>query len=213
MRAFIARDIRLAVLRVLRRALMVAPFGVIFAGQPGLALDIQATRIEGRCVGIALDGEIRRNEAADAIKRIDTAAERCGTRNILIGRMPGGSVRDAVAIGMAIRAREYITAMLPNSQCYSACGLVYLGGVQRYWSDGARFIIHRPEIRETFASLAEETAAYEDLKARLIAYVSDMGANPDYVEAMYAVRMGSHELVNQQQMNAWSLFMTVGLPF
>jgi hypothetical protein len=193
-------------------AIIAAAIATLSAGQ-SYALDVRPMQVDGRCDAIQLDGEIRSGEAPDVIKRIDTAAAQCATRNMVIGRMPGGSVNDALEIGAAIRAREYVTAMLPNTECYSACGLVYLGGVQRYWREGARFIIHRPHIRANFSNVADETTAYEELKGRLIRYVSDMGASPDYVDAMYAVSPPGHVTVNRRDMNAWALFMIIGLPF
>lgn len=169
--------------------------------------------VGGRCVGIVLNGEIRRGEAPTAIQRLSDAAERCATRTVVIGKMPGGSVYDALAIGTALRAADYATVALAGSQCHSACGLVYLGGVHRYWQDRARFMIHRPVIYDSFPSLTAEIAAYEDLKERLIRYATDMGGNPDYVEAMYAVPSGQVAEVTSAQRTAWSLSTTGGLPF
>lgn len=183
------------------------------ASGPAEALDVMPWKAGGRCAGIVLSGEIRRSEATDAIRRIDAAAARCVTRILVIGKMPGGSVNDAVAIGAAIRAKGYVTAAVPLSQCYSACGLVFLGGTQRYWHEQALFVIHRPRIYETFKDVATEIAAYEDLRGRLSRYVSGMGANADYVDAMYDVAPQDTRPVNPAQLTAWGLFTTVGQPF
>ncbi len=175
-------------------------------------------RLDGPCKAIVFNGDIARNEAAAFIKRMVAAAERCGTRNIIVHKMPGGSVNDALAIGEAIRSREYVTAMLPDSICASACGLIYLGGVQRYWRQGARFIIHRPEIRGAtpFKSVAESDHAYDRLKLRLIRYVASMGASPDYVDLMYIEpkRPGpSERTLDGLDMMRLSLFTHTGVPF
>ena len=166
-------------------------FVVLICGVTGRAqaLGLSEWNVDGLCRGVVLNGDIARNEAPELIKRMIAMAERCGSRTIVMERMPGGSVNDAIAVGEAIRSREYITVMLPGSICASACGLIYLAGVQRYWRPNARFIIHRPEIRVTmpFKSIAEENQAYDELKIRLIRYVAAMGANPDYVEAMYVI--------------------------
>jgi hypothetical protein len=156
---------------------------------PAQALNLGEWKRDGLCRGIMLDGDIARDEAASFIKRLIAAVERCGERTIVVLNMPGGSVNDAIAIGEAIRSRDYVTVALPNSICASACGLIYLGGVQRYWAVGARFIIHRPEIRgaTSFKTVAESDHAYDALKSRLVDYVAAMGGNPDYVDLMYAV--------------------------
>lgn len=197
----------------MRATLVVAVVILVAAADHADALEVGSLRLEGRCVGAELNGEIRHGEAVQALKRIEATATQCGTRTVIIGKMPGGSASDAIAIGEALRAREYVTAVLPNSDCYSACGLVYLGGVHRYWREGARFLIHRPQILTTFKSVAEETEAYEQLRDRLIRYVANMGASPDYVDAMYAFGPRDHAILSLQQLNAWALFMTDGAPF
>ena len=158
-------------------------------GSSAQALGMAEYKIDGRCRAIVLSGDISGGEAQYFIPQMIAAADRCGTNVIVMQAMPGGSVTDAIAIGEVVRAREYVTAMLPNSVCASACGLIYLAGVQRYWRPNGKFVIHKPEIRSSrpFKSLAEEHQAYDDLKVRLIRYVSGMGANPDYIEAMYVV--------------------------
>lgn len=167
--------------------------GAVWLSSRAQAIDIREWQSGGLCKAIVLSGDIARNEAAKFIPHMTAAVDRCGARTIIAHRMPGGSVNDAIKIGEAIRAREYVTATLPDSVCASACGLIYLAGVQRYWNPGARFLIHRPEIRTAtpFKSVAEEDQAYGDLKSRLVGYVAAMGGNPDYVDLMYAVSKDS----------------------
>ena len=195
-------------------AAAVAAAAVVAVGAPVAALDLKPLHVDGRCVGIQLDGDIRRGEGAGAIQRITDAMESCATHNLFVGRMPGGSVNDAIAIGEAVRAREYVTVMQPSSICASACGLIYLGGVQRYWRQNARFIIHRPEIRPVtpFKSIGEENQAYDELKLRLIRYVAALGGNPDYVEAMYTAGSRERTLENVD-LTRLGLVTLVGAPF
>jgi hypothetical protein len=180
---------------------------------PVHALDVADYRIDGRCQAVMLSGDIAREESAAAIRRIVDAAERCGTRIIVMSKMPGGSVIDAIYIGSIIRAREYVTAMLPDSVCASACGLIYVGGTQRFWRSGGRFVIHRPEIRASFKTPADELQAYENLRTRLAHYISTMGGNPDYVDAMYAVRPGGYEQLDERDLTRLGLVTAVGSPF
>lgn len=203
--------------RALRDSIIAALVGVAamaVSNGPLAALDLKPLHLDGRCVGIQLDGDIRRGEAADVLKRIDAAMESCATRNLFVGRMPGGSVNDAIAIGEAVRFREYVTVMQPSSICASACGLIYLGGVQRYWRQNARFIIHRPDIRPAtpFKSIGEENQAYDELKLRLIRYVAALGGNPDYVEAMYSTGSKERTLENVD-LTRLGLVTLVGTPF
>jgi hypothetical protein len=200
-----------AVVRRTVRA-MAALAGIV-PGTAAHALDLAEYRLDGRCQAVALTGEIRRGEGAAAAQRIVEAAERCGTGTLVVRQMPGGSVSDAVDIGTAIRAREYVTALLPDSVCASACGLIYVAGTRRFWRPGGRFVIHRPDIRASFQTAAEETREYERLRARLAQYVSSMGGNPDYVDAMYAVPSGRVEQLDERDLTRLGLVTTVGSPF
>jgi hypothetical protein len=193
-------------------AMAACSVGVV-CGAPALALDVADYRIDGRCQAVLLSGDIATRESASAIRRIVEAAERCGTRTIVVSKMPGGSVVDATDIGSVIRAREYVTAMLPDSVCASACGLIFIGGTQRFWRSGGRFIIHRPEIRATFKTPADELQQYESLRTRLAQYISVMGGNPDYVDAMYAVRPGGSEQLDERDLTRLGLVTAVGSPF
>lgn len=54
----------------------------------------------------------------------------------------GGSVRDAIQAGLLIRSRRLDTTL--NGDCYSACPLIFLGGVQRtVWSPYPRLGFHQ----------------------------------------------------------------------
>jgi len=94
----------------------------------------------------------------------------------------GGSVKDAILAGQTIRARGLTTRLHGN--CYSACPLVFAGGVERtLWADVRHdFGFHRLSTRDG-TTLPDDHAFYD-----LIAdYVSEMGVNPDiYVGWMHA---------------------------
>lgn len=198
---------------------LAAGFAMILWMSPAVALDIREMRRDGICKAIVLNGGIAFDEATRFIPRMIAAAEQCGSRTIVVQHMMGGSANDAIRIGEAIRAREYVTATLSDSVCASACGLMYLAGVQRYWNPGARFLIHRPEIRRAipFKSVAEEEQTYGEIKSALIGYVAAMGGNPDYVELMYAVSKDgpgpSQRALNLADMLRLGLATHNGAPF
>lgn len=211
-RVGVRRRLREWLAGVCLKTMAVCCAGIIYAAAAH-ALDVADYRVDGRCQAVALSGDIRRDEGKSAARRIVDAAERCGTSTIIMRAMPGGSVVDALDIGSTIRAREYVTVMLPDSVCASACGLVYVAGTQRFWRPGGRFIIHRPDIRRSFKTPAEETQEYENLRTHLARYVSTMGGNPDYVDAMYAVRAGEYEQLDERDLTRLGLVTAVGSPF
>jgi len=54
----------------------------------------------------------------------------------------GGMLIPAMEIGKAIRLKGFVTAVLDNSQCASACALAWLAGVRRFMGPNARIGFH-----------------------------------------------------------------------
>ena len=94
----------------------------------------------------------------------------------------GGSVDEALAAGKLIRARKLDTVLWNN--CYSACPLVFLGGVER--------LVYAPYPSLGFHQLYTEAGALprtSPVYARVANYVRDMGADEQfYVGAMLSAR-------------------------
>lgn len=87
----------------------------------------------------------------------------------------GGSVRDALLAGNLIRQRGLDTTIFGN--CYSACPLVFAGGVNRnLWASAARLGFHQIYVGQG-AALPFDDPIYQVVNQ----YLSEMGANPDIV--------------------------------
>ena len=56
---------------------------------------------------------------------------------------PGGSVRDALAIGRLIRARKFDTAVENGRYCASSCPLIFAGGIERRAGEKAAIGVHQ----------------------------------------------------------------------
>ncbi|MDF2232412.1 hypothetical protein P2H44_07575 [Albimonas sp. CAU 1670] len=108
----------------------------------------------------------------------------------------GGSVLDALRAGMLIRERGFETTIYAN--CYSACPLVFMGGVARtVWDSQAELGFHQ-------ISLADGSAVplSDELYVELAKYMSSMGV--EYKEVIFwmweaspdemKVFRGDHEL-------------------
>jgi hypothetical protein len=91
---------------------------------------------------------------------------------------PGGSVRDALAIGAAIRAAELNTMMEPGDICLSACPYILAGGVARTIPDTAMVGVHQHYFGENTALPA--FLAVEDIQrgqADVMAHLDTMGVD------------------------------------
>ena len=56
---------------------------------------------------------------------------------IVILESPGGDAREGLLLGRIIRKSHYSTAVIGKSQCYSACALMWIGGVRKFLSKDA----------------------------------------------------------------------------
>jgi hypothetical protein len=115
-------------------------------------------------------GDIDRGFAARFIAMLDAHPE---VQEVTLGSA-GGSVRDALVAGAAIRSRGLGTTIYGN--CYSACPLVFLGGVRRVvWAAPYRLGFHQIYTDEGPVPFGAE------VYRRVADYTWAMGADPEAV--------------------------------
>jgi hypothetical protein len=102
-------------------------------------LRIDTATLDDRPV-LVLTGAIDDGAAARVTDWLDGAAI---PPAVVLLDSPGGSVRDAIAIGQAIRATGVDTALEPGAICLSACPYMLAGGVARTVADGASVGVHQ----------------------------------------------------------------------
>lgn len=95
-------------------------------------------------------------------------------REVVLGS-GGGSVRDALVAGTLIRQRGLDTSIFGN--CYSACPLVFVGGVNRVlWANSARLGFH-----QVYVDQGEALPLEDPVYRMLYVYLGEMGADPEIV--------------------------------
>ncbi|RDE09705.1 hypothetical protein DVH29_05740 [Pelagibacterium lacus] len=94
---------------------------------------------------------------------------------------PGGSVEDALAIGRAIRAAGFATAVGDGALCASSCPLVLAGGVARAVSGTSAVGVHQiyadARTGEALGS-AQAMSDAQAITARISRYLGEMGVDP-----------------------------------
>ena len=89
----------------------------------------------------------------------------------------GGNVAEAIEAGLLIRSLGLDTTL--SSSCYSACPLVFLGGINRQiWSPYPKLGFHQMS-----DSSGKAIKSSSPLYSAMENYASIMGANPDFVLA------------------------------
>ncbi|SEK97842.1 hypothetical protein SAMN05421666_2917 [Roseovarius nanhaiticus] len=88
---------------------------------------------------LRLTGTIAPGDDARLAERLETEV---GLERVVLSS-PGGSVRDALEIGRAIRAAELATEVEADDVCFSACPYVLAAGVTRSAGEGAQVGVHQ----------------------------------------------------------------------
>lgn len=102
----------------------------------------------------------------------------------------GGSVAEAIAAGRLIRSKGLLTTIWNN--CYSACPLVFLGGVERHvHSPYPSFGFH--QISTTSGAIPKNSPVY----ARVAEYIREMGVDDQFfLAAMLRATPAQMNMVN-----------------
>lgn len=103
---------------------------------------------------------------------------------------PGGDVASAIAMGRMLRAVGADVWIAKNSECSSACVLIFAGGVTRMAVAPFRLGLHRPHFDPTeFSGLSHQAAqtAYNALGTAVRQYLREMGISDRTYEMMLRV--------------------------
>lgn len=110
-------------------------------------------------------------------------------KNVVL-RSPGGSVRDALAMGRLIRQKKFATEVESGRYCASSCPLVFAGGVERRAASNAAIGVH--EVAAVGGDNLSAAASMEDaqkISAECQQYLRDMGIDLEvWIHAMETPR-------------------------
>jgi hypothetical protein len=105
-------------------------------------------------------------------------------------RSPGGSVRDALAMGRLIRQKQFSTQVESGRYCASSCPLVFAGGVERRASSNAAIGVHEVAAlaSDNFSAAASMKNA-QQISAECQLYLREMGVDLEvWIRAMETPR-------------------------
>jgi hypothetical protein len=114
---------------------------------------------------VILSGEIVNGDAI----RFQQSTEGLPAGTIVRLQSPGGVAVDGIAIGRLIRERQFITYS-PYGFCASACGLIWLGGVERWINPNASVGFH-----QVYTANGEERQTSGVGNALVGAYMNQLG--------------------------------------
>lgn len=146
---------------------------------------------------VYLDGAID----AGAPDRLSDALNRIDGKIAVWLNSPGGNLFAGMQLGRIIRKRGASThivnyrTLLPG-ECYSACSLAFLGGIDRFNDKGARYGVHRPSLAGSKAG-ARDLA--RDLDAAIRSYVREMGVDARLIDLWMKAAPDAMYLLSQHE--------------
>ncbi|AEG04126.1 SH3 domain-containing protein [Sinorhizobium meliloti] len=113
---------------------------------------------------------------------------------------PGGNVAKAMELGRLIRSEGLPTIQSRGSECSSACALAFLGGVQRLAQPGS-IGVHRSSFSDTRGISVDDAVSHiQRLTADIMAYVSEMGADPALLQLAFQYDSGDMRYLSLSEM-------------
>lgn len=174
--------------------------------QPGPGIDPDMPRrldarviAEGETTRVALRGAIA---PGDAERVVPLLRENAPGRVTLDS--PGGSVRDALAIGRALRALAAETVLEDAAICLSACPYVFAGGTVRRVAETARLGVHQHSFGEN--TVLPAFIAIEDIQrgqAEVVAHLSAMGVDLRLMEPALATPANEIYILSRDELTEW----------
>lgn len=133
---------------------------------------------EGKVV-VSLSGEIVSGDADKFFEIIDQHNDL-----VLVLESPGGIVNDAYQIAAELQLRGLSTLVRPQTECYSACALIWLGGKNRYMSDTSVIGFHQVHVGGVASGQGNATYG---------GFLSDLGMNKWAIQYLSAAGPESTE--------------------
>jgi hypothetical protein len=113
----------------------------------------------------------------------------------------GGHNDPAIKIGQTVRARRYATVVSNGAICNSACVLIWLSGVERYFGETAKLGVH---------SASTSEGKRNDEGNELIAiFYRYMGAPQEMIDLQSKTKPSAVKYLGYRQLLKWGLLATL----
>ena len=152
------------------------------------------------------DGPIVTGTAKEFVSFVQSKQVAAGA--VVILNSPGGLVSEALELGRAIRAAGFDTevgaqgaASGGGGECYSACTLAFLGGVNRTIPEDSIFGVHRFSTDNKLSP--EEALDIGQIQmSEITEYAAYMGVSPDFVTEMVRSSPSSINVLTQEKLTS-----------
>ena len=147
---------------------------------------------------VYLDGPID----AGAPERLSRALDGLDGKIAIWLNSPGGNLFSGMQMGRIIRQRGAWTHIIDHrtlrpGECYSACGLTFLGGVYRFNDNGGRYGVHRASLTGDPAS--GEPGLQQQFNVAIESYLREMGIDTRLLDLWMKAAPDQMYLLSGQQ--------------
>jgi hypothetical protein len=147
---------------------------------------------------VYLDGPID----ADAPDRLSGALDGLDGKIAVWLNSPGGNLFAGMQMGRIIRRHGAWTYIIDHrtlrpGECYSACGLTFLGGVYRFNDNGGRYGVHRASLTGDPAS--GERGLQQQFNVAIDSYLREMGIDARLLDLWMKAAPDQMYLLSRQQ--------------
>jgi hypothetical protein len=147
---------------------------------------------------VYLDGRID----AGAPERLTSALDGINGRIAIWLNSPGGNLFAGMQLGRVIRKHSASTHIIDSrtllpGECYSACSLAFLGGIDRFNDNGGRYGVHRTSLRG--GPRTGDPDLDQDLSSAIRAYIREMGVDARLLDLWVKARPDEMYVLSERE--------------
>ena len=141
-----------------------------------------------------------------------------GKRPVIALDSGGGSVDGGLRLGYLVRALQFDTVVPARAECYSACTMIFLGGVQR--TILGKFGIHAMSVESdpksprsySDAAIAKLLDNLQSRSSIFISYTREMLGSSDVADAALLFGSEGIKLVTDKELRDWRVITVAARP-
>ncbi len=147
---------------------------------------LQATTISAAPTGgIAIEGEIKPGDYKKFLLfRLDLFLKSKVVGNHVFLDSPGGNVEEALEFAEFFSTYLFSTYVLDGKSCFSACTIIWAGGVERNLERTGRLGFHRLSFKEKELDIQKTKSALTPANLKVIAFFKEVGFPNSIIEKM-----------------------------
>lgn len=150
-------------------------------------------------LGVAIEGEIKPGDFEKFIEfKIANKSNPRMSADVVFLNSPGGNVKEALKFAKAFSSSFYSTFVLDGKSCFSACTMIWAGGVDRTIMGTGRLGFHRLSFSAKEVDVKKSKAILDPENSKVVAFFKDVGLPNSLIEKMNETAPTDLFIVNER---------------